>query len=224
MRYQAALRSDRGGSVDEPIIVVRPALRNRWALAKSCPCRSRLDELVERGADFQEFPPHFFKCGLQSLSRGGGRARRGGGRFKPEQGRRRLGLNRPCGFFSPPTLSEELLHSADRVPFLVEKLPDPPQQIDILRPIVTAASPAFERLDFWKFGLPEAQHMCRKIEFLRDLTGATKGSARFAGTPKGRRLVRPGHLSPMAPWPMALWPPAQRQPAPRRRSLRRNPD
>jgi hypothetical protein len=43
---------------------------------------------------------------------------------------------------------------------------DLPQQVDVLWPIVTAATTALERLDLGKFRFPEAQHMRRKIKLL----------------------------------------------------------
>src|SRR5439155_10326419 len=106
-----------------------------------------------------------------------------------------------------------------RVPLLVEELPYSPQQVDVFRPIVAAASPALERFDFRKLGFPEPQHMGWKVKFLRDFSVSAKGSARFTGAPRGGRRVRPCHLSPMAPSP-----PARKQQRSCRHSCRRDPD
>ena len=148
---------------------------------------------------------------LQSRSQGSLRGNRRGGnagwlRNRPEweQCRRRLRLGRRL-LATQPTFAEQLLNPADRVALLIEVLPDPPEQVDVLWAVVTAATPALERFDLWEFGFPEPQHVCWQIELLCDFTGGSKRSARFAGAPGGCDLVRLGHLSPMKPWRSPHW-------------------
>ena len=131
--------------------------------------------------------------------------RRIGYRIERKQGRWRVLLDRPPrGLLVPRSaLAEQLLDPADRVSLLIQELSDLPQQVDVLRPIVTAATPALERLELGKFGFPETEHMRRKVEFLGNFTGGAVGGARFAGTPGGCRRVRLGHLTPRVPWPQA---------------------
>ena len=158
--------------------------------------------------DFQKLAPHLLQSRLQGLPRGDASTRsagRIGYRIERKQRRRDVFLYRPPpNLLAPrPTLAEQLLDPADRVSFLIKELSDLPQQVNVLRPIVTAATPSFERLNLGKFGFPKSQHMWRNGEFLRDFSGGAKGSARFAGAPVGCCSVCLGHLSPRVPWPQA---------------------
>src|SRR6516165_11198642 len=110
------------------------------------------------------------------LPRGDGRPRiagRIGYRIERKQRRRGVLLDRPPqGLLAPrPTLAEQLLDPADRISLLIKELSDLPQQVNVLRPIVTAATPALERLNLGKFGFPKSQHMRRQFEFLGDFSG-----------------------------------------------------
>src|SRR6516164_7951520 len=168
--------------------------------------RSLRAELVEQCPDFHKLAPHLLQSRLQGLPRGDGSARiagRIGYRIERKQRRRGVLLDRPPrGRFAPrTTLAEQLLDPADRISFLIKELSDLPQQFNVLRPIVTAATPALERLNLRKFGFPKSQHMRRQFEFLGDFSGGAKGSARFAGAPMGCWFVRLGHLTPRVPRP-----------------------
>jgi hypothetical protein len=87
---------------------------------------------------------------------------------------------------------------------MIEVLPDPPREIDVLRPVVAAAAPTLERFDLREFRFPERQHMRRQIELLRNFAGGVKRGARFAGASGGWCLLRPGHLRPTTSWPLPL--------------------
>src|SRR5258707_3238086 len=100
------------------------------------------------------------------------------------------------------TYTDQLLTSGDRVALRIEVLSDPRKQIDILRPIVTAATATLERFHLGKLCFPEPQHMRRQIELLRDFARGSKRRARFYGAPRGRRSAGLGHLKPMTPWPL----------------------
>jgi hypothetical protein len=71
------------------------------------------------------------------------------------------------------------LNSADRIALFIEVLPDPPQQIDILGPVITTAAAALERLHLGELGLPKPQHMRRQIELRSDFTRSSKRRAGF---------------------------------------------
>jgi hypothetical protein len=99
-----------------------------------------------------------------------------------------------------PTLAKQLLDPADRVPLLIEELPDLPEQVDVLGPVIAASTSAFERLDLRKFGFPEPEHMRRQFEFLRNLPGRAKGSLGLARAPGSTCRVQLGHLRQRMPW------------------------
>ena len=73
-------------------------------------------------------------------------------------------------------MAKQLLDPADGISFLIQEMADLPEQIDVLRPIVAAPTTALERLDLRKFGLPEAEHVRRKVELFGNFSGGAIGS------------------------------------------------
>src|SRR5215472_14026092 len=124
--------------------------------ARACSPLSTSEELLKQCSDFHDLEPHLFQSSSQCLL---GRRRRlsrirhivGGTEREQHCGCDTLG-RRYRRFLSPqPALPEQLLNPSDGVSLLIEELPDPPKQVDVLRPIVTAAAPALERFDFREF-------------------------------------------------------------------------
>jgi hypothetical protein len=199
MRYQAALRSDRGGSADM-IDHSHPPRAMQPAAVAGSPCK----QLVKQCPNFEELTSHVFQRRLQLFPRRTPTGRdlgRSSHLIEREKLRPWLRIQRRrC--VAQPTFTEQLLNSADRVPLLIEVLSDPPQQIDILRPVVTAATATLERFQLGELCFPEPQHMRRQIELLRDFARGAKRCARFYGAARRRRSARLGHLKPMTPWPL----------------------
>jgi len=75
---------------------------------------------------------------------------------------------------------EELLDSFDSVALFIEKRADPPQQFNVLRPVIAAPAASLERPNLSEFALPEAQDMLRYVEFLSDLADSPKRLRRLA--------------------------------------------
>src|SRR5215469_12816613 len=63
-------------------------------------------------------------------------------------------LDKPDAF-----VLENPLDATDRVAFAIEQMTNPPEQVDIIGPVVTPATTAFHRPDVRKPGLPKPQHM-----------------------------------------------------------------
>ena len=116
---------------------------------------------------------------MASIRRGGDRTSRGGGGANLGFGEidRLAGLDLGAhGQFSAPgaddearaLLLEDALHALDGVALAVEEMADAAQQIDIVGPVVAPAAAALHRLDLREPRLPEAQHMLRQIEVVRD--------------------------------------------------------
>ena len=93
----------------------------------------------------------------------------------PRSGRRWAGCLRPLTVFL-----KELLDSFDGVAFFIEKRADPPQQFNVLRPVIAASATTLERPDFSEFTLPEAQDMLRYVQFGSDLADSPKRLRRLA--------------------------------------------
>ena len=75
---------------------------------------------------------------------------------------------------------EELLDSFNSVALFIEKRADPPQQFNVLRPVIAAPAASLERPNLSEFALPEAQDMLRYVEFLSDLADSPKRLRRLA--------------------------------------------
>jgi hypothetical protein len=166
--------------------------------------KSACKELVKQCPNLEELAAHLFQRRLQ-LFPGRTRTGRNLARSSNLLGREKF---RPWPrilrkrFIPQHTFTEQLLNSTDRVALLMKVLSDPPQQIDILRPVVTAATAALERFHLGELCFPEPQHMRRLIELLRDFARGAKCCARFYGAARRRRSARLGHLKPMTPWPL----------------------
>ena len=143
------------------------------------------EQLVEQSPDFQELALHFLQSCLQGLSRGGGSRRSSRQiryRIERKQGCRRVFLDPPpCSFLVPRDagLPEQLLDPAYRVSLLIQELSDLPQQLNVLRPIITAAASAFQRFDLTETGFPETEDMLRQVEVIGDLANGTEGVRPF---------------------------------------------
>jgi hypothetical protein len=77
-------------------------------------------------------------------------------------------------------LLEELLDSFNSVALFIEKRADPPQQFNVLRPVIAAPAASLERPNLSEFALPEAQDMLRYLEFRGDLADGPKRLRRLA--------------------------------------------
>src|SRR4029077_14637324 len=66
-------------------------------------------------------------------------------------------------------LLQNALDAADRIAFAVEETADSPQQVDIVGPVVSAASASLHRLDLGEPCLPEPQDVLRNVEIVSDL-------------------------------------------------------
>src|SRR4051794_33697262 len=93
---------------------------------------------------------------------------------------------------------QQLLHAPDRISVLIEPLPDPTQQPDVLGPVIASAAAAFHGSELRKLRLPETQHMRRKIEFVGNLSDGAKRGGAFL-RPSRRRSAGIAHLSPRLP-------------------------
>src|SRR5512139_1854622 len=71
-------------------------------------------------------------------------------------------------------LAQDSLHAEDRVALAVQQMANPAQQIDVVRAVVAASATALHRFDLVKSAFPEAQHMLRQIEIVRDFTDGAK--------------------------------------------------
>src|SRR5262245_47281345 len=58
-------------------------------------------------------------------------------------------------------LAQNSLHAADGVTLAVKQVAYPPQEVDVVRPIVAASSATFHRLNFMEAALPKTQHVLR---------------------------------------------------------------
>ena len=93
----------------------------------------------------------------------------------PRSGRGWAGCLGPLAIFL-----EELLDSFDSVALFIEKRADPPQQFNVLRPVIAAPAASLERPNLSEFALPEAQDMLRYFEFRSDLADSSKRLRRLA--------------------------------------------
>src|SRR3954470_8673020 len=93
---------------------------------------------------------------------------------------------------------QQLLDAPDRVSVLIEPLPDPTQQPDILGPVIASAAAAFHGSELRKLRLPETQYMRRKVEFVGNLSDGAKRGGAFLG-PSRRRSAGIAHLKPRLP-------------------------
>ena len=75
---------------------------------------------------------------------------------------------------------EELLDSFNSVALFIEKRADPPQQFNVLRPVIAAPAASLERPNLSEFALPEAQDMLRYVELLSALADSPKRLRRLA--------------------------------------------
>jgi hypothetical protein len=60
----------------------------------------------------------------------------------------------------------QALHALDGQPLVMQQSLDGLQQYDVLRPVETTAARAFQRRDEGEFGLPEAQDVLGRADFV----------------------------------------------------------
>ena len=74
---------------------------------------------------------------------------------------------------------QQPLDTFDRVALRIEQIRDPPQQDDIVGPVVAPAAAALQRLHLGKLGLPEAQHVLRNMKIVSYLTDSAESIGRL---------------------------------------------
>src|SRR6516165_10901074 len=178
------------------IIVIRLEPRNAISTPKALAALRR-KQLIEQRSYFEKLSSHLFQNSPQlrwaNIWIGCGLGRISSNNFCPGSGN-----TRRC-FAARFALAKQLLNSTDRVAFLIKVASDPPQQIKILRAVITASAAALHRLDFRKFGFPKAQDMRWQIQLLHDFADRTKRGLGFGGVPRRLRLAHRGHLRPPTP-------------------------
>jgi len=75
-----------------------------------------------------------------------------------------------------PTRREQLLDTANGIPFLVEQLVDSPSEIDVRRPIVAAVAGALHRAKLRKARFPITQDVLGDAKLVRQLTDREKSA------------------------------------------------
>ena len=86
---------------------------------------------------------------------------------------------------------QDPLRTADRVALAVEQMADAAQQIDVVGPVVAPAAAALHRLDLLEARFPEAQHVLRQVEIVRDFADGPECVGRLFrhGLPSRRRTL-----------------------------------
>ena len=70
---------------------------------------------------------------------------------------------------------QHLLHALDGEPIAIEQRANAFQQVNIVGTVIAAAASALDRLDLGEAAFPEAQHMLRHVQFVRDLADRAEG-------------------------------------------------
>ena len=160
-------RCTRGASGDGEIC------RPRYRRARLSARRSSSSPLLRNDGN----RPNRRRCAGSASAAPGARRQRPRRRRLDDLGSRRLPPRAAgCGAPGLPDVLHELdavilqdaLRAADRVALAVEQMADAAQQIDVVGPVIAAAAAALHRLDLLEAGFPEAQHVLRQVEIVRD--------------------------------------------------------